>query len=57
MKKKYLLLVSVALGSYFEADGDEYLSEFMKQDRPLPIVTPVVHFDSKEWDGPIMRST
>lgn len=25
----------------------------MKQDRLLPVVTLVVYFDSKEWDGPM----
>lgn len=40
-------------GDYKETDGDEYLSGFMKQDRLLPVVTVVVYFDSKEWDGPM----
>lgn len=40
-------------GDYKEADGDEYLSGFMKQDRLLPVVTLVVYFNSKEWDGPM----
>lgn len=40
-------------GDYKEADGDEYLSGFMKRDRLLPVVTLVVYFDSKEWDGPM----
>lgn len=40
-------------GDYKGADGDEYLSGFMKEDRLLPVVTMVVYFDSKEWDGPM----
>ncbi len=40
-------------GDYKETDSDEYLSGFMKQDRLLPVVTLVVYFDSKEWDGPM----
>lgn len=40
-------------GDYKEADGDKYLSGFMKQDRLLPVVTLVVYFDSKEWAGPM----
>lgn len=40
-------------GDYKGTDRDEYLSGFMKQDRLLPVVTVVVYFDSKEWDGPM----
>lgn len=40
-------------GDYKGTDGDEYLSGFMKQDKLLPVVTVVVYFDSKEWDGPM----
>lgn len=40
-------------GDYRGSDGDEYLSGFMKQDRLLPVVTLVVYFDAKEWDGPM----
>lgn len=40
-------------GDYRGVDGDEYLSGFMKQDRLLPVVTLVVYFDAKEWDGPM----
>ena len=40
-------------GDYKGTDGDEYLSGFMKQDWLLPVVTVVVYFDSKEWDGPM----
>lgn len=38
---------------YKNAGSDEYLSGFMKGDRLLPVVTLVVYFDSKEWDGPL----
>ncbi len=40
-------------GDYKGAGGDEYLSGFMKEDHLLPVVTLVVYFDSKEWDGPL----
>lgn len=40
-------------GDYRGADSDEYLSGFMKEDRLLPVVTLVIYFDSKEWDGPL----
>lgn len=40
-------------GDYKESDGDEYLSGFMREERLLPVVTLVVYFDSKEWDGPM----
>lgn len=40
-------------GDYKGADSDEYLSGFMKEDRLLPVVTLVIYFDSKEWDGPL----
>ena len=40
-------------GDYQGTGSDEYLSGFMKQDRLLPVVTLVVYFDSKEWDGPL----
>lgn len=40
-------------GDYKSAGSDEYLSGFMKEDRLLPVVTLVVYFDSKEWDGPL----
>lgn len=38
-------------GDYKNAGSDEYLSGFMKEDHLLPVVTLVVYFDSKEWDG------
>lgn len=31
----------------------EYLSGFYKDDRIVPVVTLVVHFGAKEWDGPL----
>ena len=40
-------------GDYKNAGSDEYLSGFMKEDHLLPVVTLVVCFDSKEWDGPL----
>ena len=33
--------------------GAEYLSGFGKQDKLLPVVTLVVHFGTKPWDGPL----
>ena len=35
------------------ADGDGYLSGFMKQGRILPVVTLVVYLSAREWDGPM----
>ena len=32
--------------------GDEYVSRFGKNDRILPVVTLVIYFGTKEWDGP-----
>ncbi len=40
-------------GDYKNAGSDEYLSGFMKEDHLLPVITLVVYFDSKEWDGPL----
>ncbi|EET60284.1 hypothetical protein BRYFOR_07844 [Marvinbryantia formatexigens DSM 14469] len=40
-------------GDYKGSDSDEYLSGFMKADHLLPVVTLVIYFDSKEWDGPL----
>ena len=40
-------------GDYKNAGSDEYLSGFMKEDYLLPVVTLVVYFDLKEWDGPL----
>jgi len=41
-----------ASGDYKNVGSDEYLSGFMKQDRLMPVVTLVIYFDSKKWDGP-----
>ena len=35
------------------ADGDGCLSGFMKQGRILPVMTLVVYFSAREWDGPM----
>lgn len=40
-------------GDYKGSNSDEYLSGFMKTDRLMPVVTLVIYFDSKEWDGPM----
>ena len=40
-------------GDYKNVGSDEYLSGLMKEDHLLPVVTLVVYFDSKEWDGPL----
>lgn len=40
-------------GDYKGVDSDEYLSGFMRADHLLPVVTLVIYFDSKEWDGPL----
>ena len=40
-------------GDYKDADSDEYLLGFMREDRLLPVVTLVIYFDSKEWNGPL----
>lgn len=40
-------------GDYKNVGSDEYLSGFMKEDYLLPVITLVVYFDSKEWDGPL----
>ena len=40
------------LGAYKGANPDEYLSKFKKEDRLLPVITLVVYFGSKPWDGP-----
>lgn len=40
-------------GDYKNVGSDEYLSGFMKKDHLMPVVTLVVYFDSKPWDGPM----
>lgn len=39
-------------GDYKGASGDEYLSGFMKGDYLMPVVTLVIYWDAKSWDGP-----
>ncbi|MCI8713942.1 MAG: hypothetical protein HFH23_17230 [Ruminococcus sp.] len=38
-------------GDYKGADGNEYLSGFMKDDRLIPVVTLTVYWGTKEWNG------
>lgn len=38
-------------GKNSRAYADEYLSGFTKEDRLIPVVTLVIYFGSKEWDG------
>ena len=33
--------------------GDEFLSGFWKDDRLIPVVTVVIYFEAKFWDGPV----
>ncbi|MDR0963381.1 MAG: Rpn family recombination-promoting nuclease/putative transposase [Clostridium sp.] len=40
-------------GSYHGVSGDEYISGFYKSDRILPVITLVIYFADKEWDGPM----
>lgn len=40
-------------GDYKGTGSDEYLSGFMKEDYLMPVVTLVVYFGSKPWDGPM----
>jgi hypothetical protein len=40
-------------GSYQGISGDEYLSGFYKNDKLLPVITLVIYFADKEWDGPM----
>lgn len=40
-------------GDYKTADSDEFLSGFMKEDRLMPVITLVIYFDYKVWDGPM----
>lgn len=34
------------------SDSDEFLSGFSKQDKLIPVITLVVYFGSRAWDGP-----
>lgn len=36
--------------------GDEYISGFSKDDKLVPVITLVIYFGSKEWDGPLSLS-
>ena len=40
-------------GDFKDASSDEYLSGFLREDKLMPVVTLVVYFDVKEWDGPL----
>lgn len=40
-------------GDYKGAGSDEYLSGLMKEDHLIPVVTLVMYFGAKEWDGPM----
>ena len=40
-------------GGCREAEGDGYLPGCMRQGRILPVVTLVVYFSAREWDGPM----
>ncbi|MCD8005236.1 MAG: Rpn family recombination-promoting nuclease/putative transposase [Oscillospiraceae bacterium] len=40
-------------GGYRGISGDEYLSGFLKSDRLMPVMTLVVYFGPKVWDGPL----
>jgi hypothetical protein len=40
-------------GNQHGLSADEYLSRFRKGDTILPVVTLVIYFGEKEWDGPM----
>lgn len=40
-------------GNSREFGSDEFLSGIVKSDKLVPVVTLVVYFDTKEWDGPL----
>ncbi len=40
-----------ASGDYKGSSSDEYLSKFMKSDKLIPVVTLVICFGDKPWDG------
>ena len=53
---KYVEQIStIARGHKEKRDisGDAFLSGFEKTDKLIPIITLVVHFGSKKWDGPV----
>jgi hypothetical protein len=37
----------------YSGHREEYLSGFYKEDRIRPVITLVIHFGAKEWDGPL----
>ncbi|MDR0963359.1 MAG: Rpn family recombination-promoting nuclease/putative transposase, partial [Clostridium sp.] len=41
------------LGNQQGLSADEYLSRFQKSDTIYPVVTLVIYFEDKEWDGPL----
>jgi hypothetical protein len=43
----------VQSGNQIGLSSDEYLSRFRKGDTILPVVTLVIYFGVKEWDGPL----
>ncbi len=40
-------------GDYKRISPDEYLSQFLKSDHLMPVITLVIYFDAKPWDGPM----
>ncbi len=40
-------------GDYRGKSSDEYLSGWQKEDRLMPVVTLVIYWSSREWDGPM----
>lgn len=38
---------------YKGVGSDEYLSGFMKEDHLIPVITLVMYFGAKKWDGPM----
>ena len=40
-------------GDYKGVGSDEYLSGFMRTDKLIPVVTLVIYFGDKLWDGPM----
>lgn len=40
-------------GNYSGISGDEYLSGFTREDHLMPVVTLVIYFGVREWDGPL----
>ncbi len=40
-------------GDYKGVSRDEFLSKFLKEDRLIPVITLVIYWSSKKWDGPM----